>query len=189
MAEKEIINKLNIFLKSHLLFKEECEVVYLMVEVRKILQHKNNGKYSLLRFYCDWTVHARKYRITEEMKKIMTEVYENIKKEIETKRFVQGNEVIKFIYFEQLRKEMTDLFDEIKLSDDLVKKNELWLSFLKLFVKILENQPIIGPISEIKTFCFIPSNEGAVAGEVVFKNKILGKDKKYYDYFRFANVY
>lgn len=188
MAE-EIISKLNFFLKNHLTFKEECEVVYLMVEIRKILDHKNNGKYSLLRFYCDWTVHTRKDRITKEMKKIMTEVYINIKKEIETKRFVQENEVIKFIYMQQLRKETADFFTEINLFDELVKNDKAWLFFLKLFVKILEDQPIIEPISEIKTFCFIPSVEGAVAGIVVFKNKIIGKDKKEYDFFRFANQY
>lgn len=189
MTEEEILNKLNIFLKNRVSFKEECEVVYLMIEIRKILEREKNGKYSILRFYCDWTVHIQKDRITEDMKKIIIKVYERVKEEIENGQVVRGD-IIKFIYMQQLQKEMIDFFDEIELSNNF-RKDEFWLSFLKLFVKILENQPIVNYKSDIKikTFCFIPSPEEAVVGVIVFKNRILGKNGKSYDYYKFANVY
>ena len=64
MAREEIIEKLDEFLSSHSPLMEECHIVYLMVEIRKILDHerdhRKNGEFSLLRFYCDWTVHTEK---------------------------------------------------------------------------------------------------------------------------------
>jgi hypothetical protein len=37
----EIIEKLNKFLDTHEVFKEECEAVYLMVELRKLLDREH----------------------------------------------------------------------------------------------------------------------------------------------------
>ena len=64
MSEKEITQKLREFLnsrKSHL--NEECDVVYFLVEIRKVLEHqKNKNQYRFLSFYADWALHPKKDR-------------------------------------------------------------------------------------------------------------------------------
>jgi len=57
MAQESIIEKLNVFVQGHDSLIEECQVVYLMVEIRKILDHDRGAgtvAFPLLRFYCDW---------------------------------------------------------------------------------------------------------------------------------------
>src|SRR3989344_7144973 len=76
MGRTEIIKKLGDFLPAHDPLTEECQVVYLMVEVRKIIDHEKSGAtYPLLKFYGDWTVHTEKSYITSEIKQVMEEMY------------------------------------------------------------------------------------------------------------------
>ncbi len=188
MIKVEIENKIDNFLNKFLPFTEECHIVYLMVEIRKILDYEDAKDYSLLRFYCDWTVHTKKDRNMESIKSMMEKLYRDIKKEIETYP-TSESEVVKIIYMEQLRKEMNNFLCEFSLSKKLIKNNDLWLSFVKLLVRVLENQPINDPTNDIKNFYFISSSEGCVAGIVIFRNKIQGKDGNLYDYYKFGNVY
>ena len=61
---KERIEKIKKFLDKRPKFTEECEVVYLMVEIRKIielLELKGADKKNELRIYCDWALHANLY--------------------------------------------------------------------------------------------------------------------------------
>ena len=93
MAREEIIEKLNEFLNNHIPLTEECHAVYLMVEIRKILDHKRttgqSEDFSLLRFYCDWTVHTEKTKITDNMKKIMDEIFKDAKSHIEAPAMIK----------------------------------------------------------------------------------------------------
>ncbi len=78
----QIIGKLNRFLLKHQPLREECEVVYLMVELRKLLDRDREqsilNNYSLVRFHADWIVHTRKDSITHSMKKIMDNIDRSI---------------------------------------------------------------------------------------------------------------
>jgi len=67
MGKIEIVEKLNDFLGEHAPFMEECHVVYMLVETRKVLDRENNRKYPILRFYCNWTVHTDKDSTKEKM--------------------------------------------------------------------------------------------------------------------------
>lgn len=58
MAREEIVEKLDRFLAKHPFFDEDCHAVYLMVEVRKLLEKEAHANLLLLKFYCDWTVHT-----------------------------------------------------------------------------------------------------------------------------------
>ena len=64
--QANIIKKLKKFLQNHSRFKEECEVVYLMAEIRKILDFKR-GSYRILRFYSNWVLHNKLcYKVTTQ---------------------------------------------------------------------------------------------------------------------------
>ena len=73
----QIVEKLDKFLTEHQM-KEEFEVVYLLVELRKLLdrerEQNHSDSYPLVRFHADWAVHTRKDKITPATKEIMTKI-------------------------------------------------------------------------------------------------------------------
>lgn len=183
MGRIEIVDKLNLFLDKHAPFTEECQVVYMLVETRKVLDRDNNPKYPTLRFYCNWSVHTDK-NPTKEMEAVMNDIYQDIKKQIANPALVSGKtKIIGFMYMEDLQAEMAKFLQEYQLPISLTKENN-WLEFLKLFVKILVDQPINSPSVDIKQFAFLPAADGCVRGRIDF-NKNIGQ----YSYYQFGNTY
>lgn len=187
MAREEIIEKLDDFLNKHDPFIEECHATYLMVEIRKILDHEKNhrqtGDFSLLRFYCDWTVHTEKTKITDNMRSIMEAVFKDAKSHIEAPVMRKSmSEVMQFAYMNKLKDQMRAFLEQRGLSMTLIGAG--WLPFVQLLVKVLENQPINNPTDNVAAFSFVPAAERCVRGVIVFKKPING-----YDHYKFANAY
>ena len=187
MAREEIIEKLADFLNRHNPLIEECHVVYLMVEIRKVLDHekdhRQDGDFSLLRFYCDWTVHTEKTRITDNMRSIMDAVFKDAKSHIEAPA-MRGSmsPVMQFAYMDKLKEQMGSFLKARGLNTAIVSNS--WLPFVQLLVKVLENQPINNPTDDVVLFSFVPAAERCVQGVIIFKQPING-----YDHYKFANAY
>lgn len=179
MSKPEILEKIDDFLKSKLPFDEECQIVYCLVEIRKILDRDDNRKYPLLRFYCDWSVHTAKDRITKEMKRIMEKMYKDIYNSIINPK-LPAEELVNFIYMNSLQDEVGKFLYEYALPTDLVVNRDYWLSFVSYLVQILSDQPINKPCKEISTFQFLPVRQGSVRGVVVFSNPI--DEQRYFEY-------
>ncbi len=171
-----IVEKLDKFLGTHVPFKEECEAVYLMVELRKLLdiekevwkkihgRHTYQERFPILRFYCDWTVHTAKtkpWSFTPPIKYIMSRINELLAP------FPQDHNT-DFLFLPELRAEMTQLFDTYGLSTKLCSDEDAWKYFLSIFVQVLADQPMENPIPAISSFCFVPSNPGQVFVEIAF---------------------
>lgn len=186
MGRTEIIKKLNDFLRTHDPLTEECQVVYLMVEIRKVIDHeKSDATYPLLKFYGDWTVHTEKSYITPEIKRVMEAMYKTAETDIANPALRKaGSPIIQFAYMEGLGQEMKSFLENHGVDPYLTQEKSRWLEFVKLLVKILENQPIINPAPNIELFFFEPANERCVIGVLKFKQPI-GK----YDFYRFGNAY
>ena len=169
----DIIEKLDSFLHKHAPFTEECHVLYFLVEIRKVLDHENNRTYPILRFYCNWSVHTDK-NSTKEMEAVMNDIYQDIKKQIINPALVGMNgktKVIGFMYMEDLQVEMTKFLQKYQLPISLTEKSN-WLEFVKLFIKILADQPINSPSADIKQFAFLPAADGCVRGRIDFNQNI-----------------
>lgn len=186
MAQGEIIEKLRRFFINNYLMVEECQVVYLMVEIRKIVDYeKSNKTYPLLKFYSDWTVHTEKDHITPEIKQMMEVMYKTAESEIKNPSLRKaGSPIMQFAYMESLGQEMKRFLESHGINSSLATKEDKWLEFIKLMVKVLENQPIIAPTASVVFFVFEPANAGCVIGKLRFKEAI----GKHY-FYRFMNVY
>lgn len=183
MSHSEILVKLNVFFAKHTVLTEEYHVVYLMVCIRKILDHEGIKSFPLTRFYCDWTVHTDKGHITDEIRQIMEEVYKTAKSDIERPSSQRSmSPVMQFAYMENLQNELKTFFSERRLQTTL--GDEGWLEFIALLVKVLENQPILKPIAEVEYFSFIPAADRCVAGVIEFRERIKGQKT-----YKFANAY
>lgn len=159
MGKHEIVYKLEKFLKEHESLHEEYHVVYLMVELRKIIAHQaNKGEFSLLEFYCDWTVHTRKdYKmqaIQDISNRIAAALHNNRKPTHE-----DYNSVLNFLKMPELKIEMTKLFESIGLPLDIMN-NDNWKTFTKSLARVLANQPINNPIPEIKQITILSDSSG-----------------------------
>ncbi len=176
MSKLEIKKKLRRFLLKHNSLKEECHVVYFMVETRKILNHESSSsKYPLLKFYSDWTVHTKKDYISPEMKKIMNDMYKTALNEMANPESVKAmSPVMQFAYMEELGEEVKKFLKNHHLSLALTDERARWIKFIQLLIKVLENQPINNPTREIESFCFKPTNPGSVVGILKFKQPVDG---------------
>ena len=87
-------------------------------------------------------------------------------------QFMPSNDnAVKFIYKEELFKNMSSFFHSLALPMDIFEKKN-WESFLPLLIEVLIDQPIILDGKEVKSLCFRPAI-GAANLEVVFnKGKV-----------------
>lgn len=132
--ENEILTKLKkIFEKP---IGEESQVVYIMVQIRKLLDRTDaNLKYSLLWFYCSWVLHPKMNRLS-----VVRDILNKIAEEHRKKGINQAN--LDFINFIHLRKEMKEFFQEKNLPMDVFKKEKNWRKFRELLISVIQGCPL-----------------------------------------------
>lgn len=160
MARTELIEKLNSFLDKNKAFSEECQIVYLMIEIRKILEHDNESGYKLLRFFCDWTVHTKKDRKMEGIVDVVTEI-DNIISSVDKITTQQNEQILKFLEMNELRKELSQFLISRFLPKDLCEDNRNWSVFVDILAQVLSGQPILNPIKTINSIEIISNSNGS----------------------------
>jgi len=140
MDKSKNIENLEEFLKNHKTFKEKCEVIYLMVEIRKILEYGGES-YKTLRFYCNWVLH--KELSQEKTTKLLSDVFEpNVDQKKSGHENARNIKSIgrDFFMLKTFRKELEDFLKDHKLPMDLLNKN--WWTFGKLLLEIIKDCPV-----------------------------------------------
>jgi hypothetical protein len=133
--------------------------MYLMVEIRKVLEHENRG--GLLRFYSDWVVHTKMDR--------------NPAQDIYNKISADNAESSQIISFNKLKSEMRTFLVDRNLPTELTDTH--WELFKNKLIDILVDTPI--EKKDIVGSFFYRRTEGVSGIEFGFKNsdgiiKILG---------------
>ncbi|MCX6766078.1 MAG: hypothetical protein NT136_03930 [Candidatus Moranbacteria bacterium] len=143
MGQGEILEKLNKELERDI--KNECQVVYILSRIRKILEIKNQkDKYELLNFYCNWSLHVNlKYKNTTQfISKMFDQYIEFTKSEKDIAREMKSNHA-DFFKLNDLKNELRKFFEVHDLPLNLVDKNKYWITFIKLLLEIIEECPVI----------------------------------------------
>ncbi|OGI25151.1 MAG: hypothetical protein A3J76_03020 [Candidatus Moranbacteria bacterium RBG_13_45_13] len=132
MNKKDIIKKIQKFLQNHTAFKKECEVVYLLAEIRKIIE--KNNKYKTLYFYCCWILHSRLNRdLTAKILSKKFDKYINLnKKEREIQKDLISEQK-DFLKLRDLNYELNNFLKEYTLAKDFLRGNK-WYKFCQLFL-------------------------------------------------------
>ncbi len=141
MNERVIIEKIRKFLQKHPNFKEECEVVYLLAEIRKILEFRKDP-YGTLDFYCNWVLHIQ---LTKKSAKYISDIFNNnmsVNYLAELKKGIRLHD--DFFKLEDLRSELKNFFTDKKynLSQNILNENKKWMRFKECFLKIIAECPI-----------------------------------------------
>lgn len=158
------------------------DIVFLLVEFRKIMESRQID-FQVLNFYCGWALHYEKDYIPSSMKEITECIYKSIVKEMNNPMKLELRQSVrKFIYFERLRRDLISFCSKLELPTEFVQTKSIWTNFIGVLVKILEEQPIIDPINEIRAIKFTPSIPKGVICKFTFTNplEINGKTYKYY---------
>ena len=124
----EILEKLNKEL-SDLPIDTEPRAMYLLVQIRKIMDHLEDGD-NPLRFYCNWVVHIVLKRSAAQEK-------------LNTLDKMSDARISRFITLAELRKYLASFLKEHGLSDVLTKTEKYWSKvsgiprnqFFKTYVK------------------------------------------------------
>lgn len=167
----QIVEKLNKFLSERPRIKEEFEIVYLMVELRKLLDREREQNHqnqdSLVRFHADWVLHTNKKHITAPMKAIMQKVDDSIDTYPK-----DGN--IEFLLLPEFRAELTQLLEKYDLPNDFCKQDNHWLDFINGLTQVLADQPIINPTDNIAEFRYIDVKREGIMANIDFRGAKTG---------------
>jgi hypothetical protein len=171
MSSNEISDKLRVFVDRHRPLTEECHAVYLMVELRKVIDQQQL-RLPLLKFYADWTVHSSKDRITAEVRQISENLYSVATVRIGAPSAPVAGSASPFEAFENmdgLRSEMGYILAHLGIDPAVLQPDQYWQHFVSLLTEVLANQPIIKPSTNVARIYFEPAKGGCV---VEFKHPI-----------------
>jgi hypothetical protein len=164
MGKPSIIDKLKRHLKEDQMpLTEECQVMYLMAEIRKVLEHDNSSdKYPALRFYSNWCVHTRLDRPNKFMRRAAAEIESEIQACIEAKQEVlAGQNLTHFLSMQELRKALGDFLTDNNIPQKITEEKN-WKHFKSLLVEIISEQPIEAPSERIAEFVYDDFGNGFI---------------------------
>jgi hypothetical protein len=119
----------------------EARVLYLLVEIRKVLEHDNVHN-SVLRFYGDWVVH------TKLDKAFSQRIYDELQSE-------DSRDGTNILNFERLKRELKEFLEHYQLPTALVEIDDLWTPFREKLIDILVDVPLVRKQEkEVGTFEF-----------------------------------
>lgn len=163
--EDEIIAKLKLALAEPI--QKECQVVYIMAEIRKLLERlKDKNNFSVLNFYSNWSLHPE-IEITSSIRPLL----ERIEKTILSGKY-NVRAVFEIIDFEEFRKEIGIFLNKFNINNPFTEIN-YWRDFRKVFVSILIDCPLKPTYGNIKEFRFIKSSgKDDIDYRIEFRNHI-----------------
>lgn len=125
------------------------DVCYLMVWIRKRLERldrKEQNKYSLLRLFCDWTLHSKIDKSPQALK-ILKELNSslaafNFEKKDRDKFYALINRLSTTVSFSRFRKELILFLPVGHLSRSFIEDDEHWKPFLNFLTEIISGAPL-----------------------------------------------
>ena len=145
MADNEIIEKLKKY--THENPKEEKDVVYLIVQIGKIIERNDDAQnFPVLWFYRNWVVH---YQLTRRAADGRMELLDKLNVAIGSVITGKNNEILQrleeAISLKSLHKEIASFFQSYNLEKQGVDYLEWFKKFDALLISILVDLPLIPP--------------------------------------------
>ena len=148
--KNDIIRKLTSEL--HEPFRTERQTVYLLVEIRKLLDLTTaRDTYQALRFYCDWAVHVEMSRSTaKKVVGIFDEYQQAIDASMDTPYQQEAGDarllerISQTLELRSFRQELHAFLSANDLPNHITADNILWGEFISLYLSVIEDCPLVG---------------------------------------------
>ena len=143
MGQDEIIQKLITELSKDI--KDECQVVFILSRIRKILDMKNEkSKYKLLNFYCNWSLHVNltHTKTTQVLSDMFDQFIDCSESANNIARKMKSNHA-DFFKLNDFKDELKKFFEDYDLPLRLFNEKISWNVFIKLILEIIEECPVV----------------------------------------------
>lgn len=177
MGQDFIVDKLTALLSRDGLTLEECHVVYILVEIRKLIDKDRPmllKAFPLLKFYADWSVHTEKGYVTPEIAAAAEQVYAFSLKRIKERypSLSETSPLEAFAHGHDLRSELASFLHRHGMPSGIADHG--WLNFVECLIRVLEDQPILRPTNDITRMYFSPASKRSVLFTVEFAREVEG---------------
>jgi hypothetical protein len=149
MARHIIIDKLSRELQE--IINSERQVVYLLIELRKLIEINQDGaNYKTLKFCCDWVAHpvlkgreaqniVRQFDEFQKFNEIMFESAHSKSLTMDTRFFGKLEELLRLNKF---RHELGEYLKLQGLDSSIAGDEDKWTTFLKYYAGVIEDCPL-----------------------------------------------
>lgn len=160
MEKQQVIKKLKKFLKGKT-FSEECQVLYFIAEVRKIMELNKTPKYKFLKIFCDWAMHT-KLNYSKTVQHFNDKFCHHINKRDSIKEIGKNikDDQHKFFVLDELKTDLGIFLREERLGTELIDSPGRWSKFRMLLLEILMECSIELSSKKIKELSLSKSLDG-----------------------------
>lgn len=161
--EEEIITKLKSALSEPI--EKEKDVVYILVEIRKLLERKViKPNYSVLNFYCNWVLHSSIEKIEPEIQSLLEKIEETF-----SSPNPNSSIPMRMLDFGLFKKDFQKFITDFSIVYNL---DSNWITIRKLLIDIISDCPLRVKNGVVEEFNFTHSKNYREAGCIIkFRNK------------------
>lgn len=143
MSRDAIVEKLEMILREAPRF--EADVVYALVEIRKLLERagkEKDSEFAILEFFCDWVVHVK--LSFSGAKKVLARLDAEIgaSGSVVPQEVQPESELFRFISLEPLREEMKRFCSENRLPEQWATDPTMWGECTKFYGDVVLHCPL-----------------------------------------------
>lgn len=124
----------------------ESQVVYILVELRKLLERNallKEERFRALRFCCDWTVHSKLDRDTAKMITELFDRYETMYRHEPVGVSQAGiPELVEFCEHSRFRQQFIAACQTVDITTATISNDDWWRGFLIQFSEVVRDCPI-----------------------------------------------
>ena len=167
---KILIDKLDSFLGKQP-FTEECQVLYLMAEIRNILDLGREDKKTGLKIFCDWTLHNNlNFKIPQDffINKFEKDISESNSAKINADNIIKNN--TDFLTLRELKTELNIFLNKNQLSTKLTDDASYWGKFRRLLLEVLKGRPVQFDKGQMETLRFDSDKAGFTCYRLKLRN-------------------
>lgn len=154
--QNDIIEKLTKELNNGI--TTEAQTVYLLVQIRKLMEHNSQKPFDTLKMFCDWALHIELFRNRQiiELLKEFDEAMERIANG-------SGPSQYDYLSLKKFKEAMKDFLVEFNLPENILRSGE-WSAFVRLYLSIVSDCPVTRKdypfkfIEEISISGWLPDN-------------------------------
>jgi hypothetical protein len=140
MGQHAIIDKLQEELRLPL--KRESQVLYLMAEIRKYLEHEKRKSFPLLQFFCNWALHIKIDKPHNAGNVAIFLKAFDFKSGMSLKDYLASNFFKEIIHLSILRTELKRFLANYHLPTTVTEAHQQWSAFLYLYTSIVAEVPL-----------------------------------------------
>lgn len=116
----------------------EAQTVYLLVQIRKLMEHNSPKTFDTLKMFCDWALHIELSRNRQ-----IIELLKEFDEAMERSANGYGPSKHDYLSLKKFKEAMKDFLIELSLPKNILGSRE-WSAFVRLYTSVVSDCPVTG---------------------------------------------